>query len=116
MKEKVKKVFYFILKVLFLLSIPGFLYLILDDKQYGGGAVIFVFSIWGLIEYTKWVNRTFNIISTKEEETLGDKIQKEFEHLNPKQEEYLNSYFKNGLIKTDEEIINELRKLTEKQK
>jgi len=56
-KERVKIIFHFIIKALFFLSILGFLYLILDDRQYGGGAVIFVFSIWGLFEYAKWVNK-----------------------------------------------------------
>ena len=60
MKEKIKKILYFIIKALFFLSILGFLFLILNDRQYGGGAVIFIFSIWGLIEYAKWVNKTFN--------------------------------------------------------
>jgi len=62
MKEKIKKIQYSIIKILFFLSIFGFLFLILDDKAFGGGAVIFVFSMWGLFEYAKWVNRKFNIL------------------------------------------------------
>ncbi len=61
MKEKIKKVLYFIIRVLFFVSIIGFLFLILDDRQYGGGGVMFVFSIWGLFEYAKWINKTFNL-------------------------------------------------------
>jgi cation transport ATPase len=60
LKENVKAIFYFIIKALFFLSILGFLFLILSDRRYGGGPVIFVFSIWGLIEYAKWVIKTFN--------------------------------------------------------
>ncbi|MBL7150174.1 MAG: hypothetical protein ISS84_00895 [Candidatus Pacebacteria bacterium] len=60
MKEKIKKIFYFIIRVLFFLSIIGFLYIMLDDRSYGGGGVMFVFAMWGLFEYAKWVNRTFN--------------------------------------------------------
>lgn len=113
LKENIKAIFYFIIKVLFFLSIFGFLFLILNDRTYGGGAVIFIFSIWGLIEYAKWVNKTFKIIPPKEE-TLVDKLKKEFRHLTPEQEEYMFSYFKSGERKTDKEIINELRKLAKR--
>ena len=60
MKKEIKNILYFIIKVLFFLSIPGFLFLILNDRSYGGGGVIFVFSVWGLFGYAKWINKTFN--------------------------------------------------------
>ncbi|MFC1630045.1 hypothetical protein ACFL06_00725 [Patescibacteria group bacterium] len=60
MKEKIKKALYFLVKVLFFLSIAGFLYMILDDDSYGGGPVIFIFSMWGLFEYAKWVSKKFS--------------------------------------------------------
>lgn len=121
MKEKIKKMFYFLIKVLFFLSIPGFFFLILNDRNYGGGPVIFVFSMWGLLEYIKWIIRAFKIVKEPEKEPLGKRIKREFGNLNYAQQEYLNqviieSYEEIGLKETDEQIINTLRKLDKIEK
>jgi len=59
MNEKNKRYLKVLIRWLFYLSVVGFIFLILSDRQYGGGPVIFVFSVWGIIEYIKWINKAF---------------------------------------------------------
>lgn len=116
MKEKIKKIFYFAIKVLFVLSIFGFLFLILSDKSYGGGAVMFILAIWGLFEYAKWVNKKFNI-GLIEEESLGDKLKKELGELTPEEAEklsdFFSSYYKRKVMESVEKDENVRKRIHE---